>query len=229
MFPWDGPLPTPFVRTLDEIRGVLMDPSCECGEPLYFMYRDLSKTREDGRWLREQGLRYDVTVIPARTLCGEYVKTKGHHHPDNRKGVPYPEIYEVLKGEAHYLLQTRSADDVRLVRAGPGDLVLIPPGYGHVTINPGKETLAIANIVSTLFESDYSVYERFHGAAYYELEGGTLVKNPCYPDTIAPVRAIDARDQAGLRFLPDSPLYDLIGSDSLGFLNRPEDYPELFL
>jgi len=227
MFPWDGPLPTPFVRTLDEIRGVLMDPSCECGEPLYFMYRDLSKTREDGRWLREQGLRYDVTVIPARTLCGEYVKTKGHHHPDNRKGVPYPEIYEVLKGEAHYLLQTRSADDVRLVRAGPGDLVLIPPGYGHVTINPGKATLAMANVVSTLFESDYSVYERLQGAAYFELGGGRLVKNPRYPDA-AGIRTMKASDQKGTGSLPGRSLYDLIGTGSLGFLNRPENYPELF-
>ena len=117
MFSWDGPLPPPRLRTIEEIRNVLMEPACECREPLYFMYRDLSKNREDGQWLRDQGLRYDITVIPARTLCGEYVKTKGHHHPVNGKGVPYPEIYEVLEGEAHYLLQTRSADDVRL---GPG-------------------------------------------------------------------------------------------------------------
>jgi len=178
MFPWDGPLPAPRVRTIEEIRGVLMDPACECTDPLYSMYRDLSKSREDSRWLREQGLRYDLTVIPARTLCGEYVKTKGHHHPANGKGVPYPEIYEVLQGEAHYLLQTRPADDVRLVRAGPGDRIIVPPGFGHVTINPARETLVMANIVSTRFESDYSAYEELHGAAYFELEGGGLVKNP---------------------------------------------------
>ena len=227
MFSWDGPLPPPRARTIDEIRGVLMDPSCECGEPLYLMYRDLSKTREDGRWLREHDLRYDVTVIPARTLCGEYVKTKGHHHPENRNGVPYPEIYEVLEGEAHYLLQTRAADDVLLVQAGQGDLVLIPPGYGHVTINPGATTLVMANIVSTLFESDYSVYERLRGAAYFELEGGGLVKNPRYRRAAA-IQATKGSDQKGTGSLPARPLYDLIGTDMLGFLNRPEDYPELF-
>jgi glucose-6-phosphate isomerase len=227
MFSWDGPLPPPRARTIDEIRGVLMDPSCECREPLYFMYRDLSKTPEDGRWLREQGIRYDVTVIPARTLCGEYVKTKGHHHPVNGKGVPYPEIYEVLEGEAHYLLQTRSAEDVRLVRAGQGDRVLIPPGFGHVTINPGATTLVMANIVSTLFESDYSVYENLRGAAYFELRGGRLVKNPYYPRA-AGIRSMKAPGQKGTGSLPAGPLYDLIGTDTLGFLNRPEDYPELF-
>jgi glucose-6-phosphate isomerase len=228
MFSWDGPLPAPRVRTIDEIRGVLMDPSCDCPESLYFMYRDLSKTREDGRWLRDHDLRYDVTVIPPRTLCGEYVKTKGHHHPVNGKGVPYPEIYEILEGKAHYLLQTRSTDDVRLVQAGPGDLVLIPPGYGHVTINPGKSTLVMANIVSTLFESDYSVYERLRGAAYFELEGDRLVKNPHYPGA-ADIRSMKAPLQKGTGPLPAGPLYNLIGTDALGFLNRPEEFPELFL
>jgi glucose-6-phosphate isomerase len=227
MFSWDGPLPPPRVRTIEEIRNVLMEPACECREPLYFMYRDLSKNREDGQWLRDQGLRYDITVIPARTLCGEYVKTKGHHHPVNRKGVSYPEIYEVLEGEAHYLLQTRSADDVRLVLAGPGDQVLIPPGFGHVTINPGGVTLVMANIVSTLFESDYSVYERLRGAAYFELEGGGFTRNPRYPDA-AGIRTMKAPDQKGTGSLPARPLYDLIRTGSLGFLNRPEDYPELF-
>jgi glucose-6-phosphate isomerase len=227
MFSWDGPLPPPRARTIDEIRGVLMDPSCECGEPLYLMYRDLSRTREDGQWLRDQDLRYDVTVIPARTLCGEYVKTKGHHHPENGNRVPYPEIYEVLEGEAHYLLQTRSTDDVRLVQAGPGDRILIPPGYGHVTINPGSGTLVMANIVSTLFESDYSVYEELRGAAYFELEGGRLVKNPRY-SRAAGIRTLKASEQKGIGSLPARPLYDLIGTGSLGFLNRPEDYPLLF-
>jgi glucose-6-phosphate isomerase len=228
MFSWDGPLPPPQVRTIGEIRGVLRDPACECRDPLYFMYRELAKSPEDLEWLRDQGLRYDLTVIPPRTLCGEYVKTKGHHHPPDPAGVPYPEIYEVLEGEAHYLLQTRSADEVRLVRAGPGDRVLIPPGFGHVSINPGRETLVMANIVSTRFESDYSVYEQFCGAACFELEGGELVQNPRYPSA-ADVRIMAAREQVGIDLLPPLSLYGLIGTGSLGFLNFPEEYPELFL
>ena len=227
MLPWDGPLPAPQLRTIEEIRGVLMDPACGCRAPLYSMYRDLAKSGKDRDWLRKEGLRYDLTVIPPRTLCGEYVKTKGHHHPPNGKGVPYPEIYEVLQGEAHYLLQTRDAGEVRLVKAARGDLVLVPPGFGHVTINPGRETLSMANIVSTRFESDYTSYERLHGAAYFEVEGGALVKNPNYPHT-AGVRISEARDQGALRFLPAGPLYGLVGTGSLGFLNHPEEYPDLF-
>jgi glucose-6-phosphate isomerase len=228
MFSWDGPLPIPQPRTIGEIRGVLMDPACECREPLYLMYRDLARSPGDAGWLRREGLRYDITVIPARTLCGEYVKTKGHHHPPGPRGIPYPEIYELLQGRAHFLLQTRAVDDVRLVEARPGDRVIVPPGFGHVTINPGRETLVMANIVSTRFESDYSVYEERRGAAWYELEGGALVRNPRYPPGAAPARVMAAGDQTGLAHLPACPLYDLVGTENLGFLNRPEEYPELF-
>ena len=58
---------------------------------------------------------YDLTVIPSRDLCGEWVKTKGHYHPKNPAGTGYPEIYEVIEGEVHYLLQSRKLDDVVLI------------------------------------------------------------------------------------------------------------------
>ena len=228
MFSWDGPLPIPLPRTIGEIRGVLMDPSCECPEPLYYMYRDLARSPGDRAWLGSEGIRYDITLIPARTLCGEYVKTKGHHHPPGPSGVPYPEVYEVLEGRAHFLLQTRTAEDVRLVEAGAGDRAIVAPGFGHVTINPGRETLVLANIVSTRFESDYSAYEELRGAAYYELAGGAMVRNPRYPGTTAPIRVMAARGQPGLRHLPPGPLYGLIGTESLRFLNRPGEFPEIF-
>jgi len=68
--------------------------------PLYFMYRDLAKSDADRQWLRSHKLRYDITVIPPCTLSGEWVKTKGHYHPKNPAGIGYPEVYEVLEGEA---------------------------------------------------------------------------------------------------------------------------------
>ena len=182
MLGWDGELPPPGVRTIGEMRPVLADPSCACSDPLYFMYRDLARSDADWHWLHSHNLRYDLTVIPPRDLCGEWVKTKGHYHPDNPAGIGYPEIYEVLEGVAHYLLQSRSLSDVVLITAAKGDVVVIPPGYGHITINPSKdETLSMANIVSTAFESEYGEYETYHGAAYYELSSGRSPKEPSLP------------------------------------------------
>ncbi|MDD4136542.1 MAG: glucose-6-phosphate isomerase family protein [Methanoregula sp.] len=225
MLGWDGELPPPTVRTIREMRPVLADSSCSCDGPLYYMYRDLAKTDADWRWLHAHHLRYDLTVIPPRDLCGEWVKTKGHYHPKNPAGVGYPEIYEVLEGQAHYLLQSRDLCDIVMISAGAGEVVIIPPGYGHVSINPSPDkTLAMANIVSTAFESEYGEYESHHGAAYFELCSGELRKNPRYP-TVPPVRSARPKSGNAVHRIFRGPLYNLIGNvDALAFLNKPEDY-----
>jgi glucose-6-phosphate isomerase, archaeal len=229
MLGWEGDLPRPSVRTIGEMRSVLADPSCNGDDPLYFMYRDVTKSDADWRWLREHKLRYDITVIPPRDVCGEWVKTKGHYHPENPAGVGYPEIYEVVEGVAHYLLQSRSLEDIVMVSARAGDLVIIPPGYGHISINPSKDqTLVMANIVSTVFESEYGEYESHHGAAYYEMCSGPLIKNPHYP-FVPPVRHITAGSGRGEHRMVAGPLYSLIGNpDALAFLNNPENYRTIF-
>jgi len=229
MFGWEGELPQPAVRTTEDMRSVLADPSCEYSGPLYYMYRDLAKSDADWNWLHYHHLRYDVTVIPSRTLCGEWVKTKGHYHPKNPAGVGYPEIYEVIEGQAHYLLQSRALDDVVMVSANAGDVVIIPPGYGHITINPSPDgTLTMANIVSTAFESEYKDYEKYLGGIYYEMSSGTVQKNSRY-QVFPPVRYLGASCMMGTHRLCKAPLYDLVGNeDALLFLNNPEKFLTVF-
>jgi glucose-6-phosphate isomerase len=211
------------------MRQVLADPSCTCDEPLYFMYRDLAKSDADRHWLHTHCLRYDMTVIPPRDLCGEWVKTKGHYHPDNPAGTGYPEIYEVLDGKAHFLLQSHTLDDVVMIPAEAGDLVIMPPGYGHITINPSKDrTLVMVNIVSTAFESEYMEYESLHGAAYFEFTSGDLRKNQNYP-AVPPVRHVRPKSGRSDTNLARGPLYGMIGNEkALAFLNLPEEYAEFF-
>ena len=207
------------------MRAVLADPSCSCDSPLYFMYRDLARTTADRNWLKGQNLRYDITVIPPADLCGECVKTKGHYHPENPQGTGYPEIYEVLEGEAHYLLQDRGLTDIVLVSAVKGDVVVIPPGYGHVSVNPSPDaTLVMANIVSTAFGSEYGAYVSHRGAAYYEMTDLSLVKNPRY-GKVPMARRIGAASGRGSHRFCKGPIYDLIGDEqALLFLNFPERF-----
>jgi len=226
---WEGELPQPSVRTIEDMRPLLADPTCASSGPLYFMYRDLAKSDSDRQWLRRHNLRYDLTVIPSRIICGEWVKTKGHYHPKNPAGVGYPEIYEVIEGEAHYLLQSRELDDVVMISAFTGDLVIIPPEYGHISINPSLDTsLTMANIVSTAFESEYGQYENYHGGAYYEMSDGRMQKNPRYP-YLPPIRYIGSTCGNGVHPLCRGPLYNLIGNDdALSFLNNPEKFLPVF-
>ena len=223
-----GPLPEPQIRTVADMRNVLADPGCPEKGPLYFMYRNLAMTEKDRNWLQTRSIRFDITVIPSRVLCGELVKTKGHYHPPDRAGTEYPELYEVIEGTGHFLLQNRSFSEIFLIEAKAGDKILISPGFGHVTINPGDENLVMANLVSSGFSSDYRAFEVHQGAAYYEMAGQGLVMNPRYPEVseIVWIRRGNVRPGSPLSV----PLYSLVGdAERLEFLNRPEAHPDMFL
>jgi len=227
---WKGHLPEPSVRDAVELAGVLANPQCTCTGPVYSMYRDVARTPSDLEWLHEQNIRFDITVIPPRDLCGEWMKTKGHYHPESPSGTGYPEIYEVLEGEAHYLIQTRDCADVVMIAAETGDIVVVPPGYGHVTINPSRTAvLQMANLVSSAFESDYLPYENLRGAVFYEMTSGAFVKNPLYPQKPR-LRIVRAGHIAGVTDTVTDPLYDLVEQQSpvLRVLNNPERYEALF-
>lgn len=227
MHGWEGPLPEPDIRLVEEMRSVLAAPDCPLEGPLYFMFRDLALTPEDRDWLSAERLRYDITAITPREICGERAKTKGHYHPADSSGTGYPEIYQVLSGHAHYLLQKQDLTDAVMVDAGDGDLVIVPPGYGHVTINAGDGDLIMANIVSSAFESRYGDYVEMRGAAYYERADGTLVRNPAYP-RVPDLRTLAAREIRDRIGLPAGDLYDLVGTAHLAFLNNPGAGARLF-
>ncbi len=174
------------VRMLFDMKDVIYDREWLSGaedSELYYMYRGMSLSKNDSLAMKEHGLRYDITVIPPRMLGCEYVKTAGHYHPFvGGSGVTFPELYEVLGGEAHYLMQKpdgRGIEDVILINAGEGDKVIIPPGYGHLTINASNKVLKMANWVARDFESVYQPIKEKGGGAYFLLEKG-MVKNPKY-------------------------------------------------
>ncbi|OPX74144.1 MAG: Glucose-6-phosphate isomerase [Methanoregulaceae archaeon PtaU1.Bin059] len=225
---WREHVGVPEIRYLEDLRSVLRDRECSCSGPAYSMYRDVAASPSDRVWMASLGIRFDITCIPPAIVCGEHVKTKGHYHPKNAAGAGYPEIYQVFEGKAHYLLQARDLSEVFLVEAMPGDTVVVPPGFGHVTINPERGELVMANLVSAEFSSEYGFYEAHRGAAYYELSDGTLEKNPEYPLVPEPVRV----PAAG--FLPGSPfrgpIYDLVKERDLRLwcLNHPERFLEFF-
>lgn len=223
----EADLPAPQPRDGSELAGMTADPACRITGTIYQMYRDVARSEEDRRWLAGQHVRYDITRIPPATFCNEFVKTKGHYHPANPAGIAYPEVYEVLAGRAHYLLQRPDHSDAVLIEATAGTTVLIAPGYGHVTINPGDGELVMANLVSTSFSSDYRPYEALRGAIYYELADGTFVPNPSYL-RVPPLRRLRPADLLPLGVPEGYGLYDLVERRvPLDWLDAPERFAGL--
>ncbi len=225
----------PVVRKLDEMKEVVFDKrflaTANVDMVLYYMFRDVSKDEEDEKRIKEKGLRYDVTIIPPNKLGSEFVKTAGHYHPfQPDSDVTYPEIYEVLEGEAHYLLQRREEGrdteritDVVVVKAKEGDKVIIAPNYGHVTINPSEATLKMANWVARAFSSIYEPVKRKEGAAYFELTNGKFIKNENY-EYASNIRFLKPSDtwikETGLS--KEAEMYELLREPGeLEFLTNP--------
>jgi glucose-6-phosphate isomerase len=229
-----GKFREPDIRWLYDMSGVIFDQEWLASAPnleLYYMYRDLYLSLSDRDRLLDQGLRYDITVIPPGMLGLEYIKTAGHYHPLPPGGrVSYPEVYEVLDGEAMYLLQKQDLSDVVAVNASAGDKVLVPPDYGHITINRSNKTLKMANFVARAFSSLYEPYRQKGGGAYFFTKDG-FIKNTCCKEA-AELRRVAAPDNSLLRKLgitKGKEMYPLLREPGrLDFLVKPELHIDLF-
>ena len=224
----------PDIRWLYDLRDVICDQNWLAkakNTELYYMYRDLFLSKADGEKLREQGVRYDLTIIPPGMLGCEYVKTIGHYHPlVPSEWVTYPEIYEILEGEALYLLQKLDLSDVVAVNASAGDKVLVPPGYGHVTINRSNKILKMANFVARDFSSLYGPIKERAGGAYFFTSSG-WIKNKRCPES-AELRRVEALGSAKLRSLgliKGKEMYPLLKEKGrLDYLVKPQEHLDLF-
>lgn len=217
------------VRYLKEMKEALVQPEIERPDELYYMYRDVHRIKDE-KIIRSNKLRYDVTIIRPDRLGSEYMKTAGHYHPGY-----FGELYEVLYGAAWCLLQKKNQkdhriiEDVILIKAKAGDKIVIPPYYGHILINVGKEHLVTSNWVSGGFSSEYGLYKKTHGAAYYIFEdtlGERFEVNPYYQEVPKIRVARPARIIEKFGILSGRPMYPLLYKEikKLDFLNNPLNY-----
>jgi glucose-1-phosphate thymidylyltransferase len=170
-------------RMLEDARSYLAKSNAKSNvAELYRMFRDVHMSADESK-LRKNHLRYDITIIAPGFIGDEYVKTIGHYHPIKKGAkVSYPEIYEVIDGHANFILQKVKGGkviDVLVADSKAGDKVIIPPDYGHVTINVGNVPLILANVTADNFSSEYGDFERLKGAAVYRTKEGWK-PNPKY-------------------------------------------------
>jgi glucose-6-phosphate isomerase len=137
-------------------------------QTLYYIYRN-SCLKKDKALFERIGLRYDITVIPPKTIGKELCRTIGHIHK-NLKQIGRPaEIYQVISGKALFLVQNNQSKKIYAIFRKAGQKIIIPPFCGHITANASKkEVLVVSNIfIDKKNASDYSFFKKTHGPAYY--------------------------------------------------------------
>ena len=220
----------PDIRYAHDLRPVLYQPEMlEDDFPAYFMYRDSYRNDGERRLIEEARLRFDYTITPPNMIGREYIKTYGHYHP-KAGDLSYPEVYQVLEGRAVFLLQKRGEkDDIienfAVVEVDQGEIIIVPPEYGHVMVNKTDERLITSNWVCRDFRSIYEPYTNFRGACYYLTADG-WIKNRNYRN-VPEISFATNRSDRILRVKGD--MYELVDSlDALEFLKNPDEYRDMF-
>ena len=160
---------------------------------------------------------------------GVFKKTAGHFH-SYLPGIhcSYPEVYEVLAGTAMYILvkvndhtlpdEDLIIEDIRFATVHAGETIIIPPLYGHASVNIGDGPMIFNNVCTLENKSDYSLVKRHKGMPYYIMkENGSLkfVKNPTYHMDIPEPHLMRVRENADYGILFNNPVYH-------EFLKRPQ-------
>lgn len=221
-----------------QMTGLLMkeeglDPQEHC----YDFYRDIV-FESDRQLYQKYDFRYDITAIMPGTINGECKKTSGHYHGYiSGQTYSYPEVYEVLHGECIYILQRvlnfdkseePHIEDLIAVRVKAGQAIIIPPFYGHCSVNIGDDVLLFSNIAVVSCPLHYGPIKDKHGlAVYVTKENGEvlLVANPRYSDALNP-RLVTPKDCPALGITFGKSVYKSFveNPEKFDFLLNPENY-----
>lgn len=219
------------VRRLDELSKVTAEPITEDAERLEYRMLNGVRRQEDRR-LEQLPLRYELTAMVGHAIGREAAKTAGHVHVRPAgASLGYAEIVEVVHGEAGFLIQDLEpgpqgpvSSRAWLVRARPGDWVVLPPELAHVTIDLGAGPLVFSDIIDRRAKGVYSAVAEARGFSWYVDADGGLRPNERY----AAVPELERCDAAEWSGDADGPLYSAFESEPEAFawLSEPDRFPE---
>lgn len=184
------------IRDLSKLKEVLQGPGASGPDPAYWVFSEISKDE----WA-------NLTVIAPGQYGEEFPKTYGHYH-----GVNVNETYHLVEGDGVLVMQKKhtengatvpdKVEEVVLIKARPGDEIIITPEWGHSWSNVGKGPLiSFDNWREGHTPGDYEVIEKMQGLAYYLVEENGEIKavpNPKYKNLPEP-KWMTAEEFASLR------------------------------
>jgi glucose-6-phosphate isomerase len=142
-------------RTLRDLDGFFADRQAtenmlKSGQDpiIYEVYESL-QPHEDGH------LNFGTTILYPGKIGKQFYMTKGHFHLKQASS----EVYLGLSGEGLILLQ-RKIGNSECLRMTQGDLIYVPPGWGHRTVNVGAEKLVFFFTYQADAGHDYESVEK---------------------------------------------------------------------
>lgn len=216
-------------RILDAIRLSLRDPAAAGPPVVYGIAMDVGR-REHRPELLARMLLFGAVTYAAGRIGEEPVRSQGHvHKVSQHSGWSPPEVYEIWTGRAVVYMQEHAADAPGrcfAVTAGPGEVVVVPPGWAHATISADPaQPLTFGAWCDREYGFEYDAVRARHGLAWYPLldAQGRLQwqANPHYAAAELVQKAPRLYPDLGLR--PDVPIYAQFAADpaALQWVSQP--------
>jgi len=193
-------------RLLKDIRASLKDPNCKGPEVVYSIAMDVGK-KEHKELLEKLHLLYGVVTYAAGSLGKEPIRSQGHIHSISAYcNMSTPEVYEIWQGKAVIYMQESAKDKPGrcfAVMAGPGEVVIVPPGWAHATISADpNQPLTFGAWCDREYGFDYDDVRAHKGLAWFPIvnDNGNLEwhKNECYDDSDLIVKSPESYENLGI-------------------------------
>jgi glucose-6-phosphate isomerase len=228
--------PEPEFRTLDAIRPSLLDPNCSGPSPVYSIAMDVRR-EEDQDDLKARYLLFGVVAYAAGLMGKEPVRSQGHVHAiAPHSGWSPPELFEIWEGTAIIYAQEFAADDPGrciAVTAGPGEKVVVPPGWAHCVINADtKRRMVFGAWCDRQYGFEYAGVRAHRGLAYFPIvaTNGSIewVANDRYKATGLEQRKSRSYSELGLD--PVEPIYAQYrkSPESVEWVAQPQRFAKMW-
>ncbi len=226
-------------KIVGQMLGLLAkEENLELSTKFYDVYRAIRYPDDEER-LKRNRYQYDITYVMDGLVNGECKKTSGHYHGFNpQRTNTYPEVYEVIEGTALYVLQRAKnfesdpegiiIEDVILTVVKAGQTIIIPPNYGHCSINIGDGPMIFSNLAYIPCPVIYDSVRYYHGMSYYVFKTDGEVKaelNQRYSNVPEPKFAVvKENERLGIKF--GLPIYQSYQQNpgAFEFLGNPDAY-----
>lgn len=125
-------------RKLNEVRNSLLNYNSKGPDILYSISMDVGNKKEENI-LKNSNLLLGVCIYSKGLVGEEPVRSQGHVHSVSKtSNYSTGELYEIWYGKAMVVMQeftNKNPGRVFAVEASEGEVVFVPPGWAHYTIN----------------------------------------------------------------------------------------------
>ena len=217
------------LRSLDSVRPSLLDPQSSGPDPLYGICMDVGRVSCAAE-LRRRHLLFGVVAFAAGNVGQEPVRSQGHVHAiAPHSGWSPPELFEVWQGRAIIYAQEHSGDHPGrcfAISAGPGDHVIVPPGWPHLVVNAEAHTrMVFAALCDREYGFEYGDVRARGGLAWFPIREEDEIQwkpNRAYEPSTLLIGQARGCDDFGLR--EGASIFEQFESDpdSVQWVSRPE-------